>query len=239
MCEQREELLDYLYEEAAPETRREMESHLAACSECRDEVRAFRNVREDLLAWAVPSQPSVWTPFAPAPVVPWHKQVPAWVLATAASLMLVVGGAGGFLAQTVTASAGAGKVTPVSSATLATQVIPAALIDTNAILSVVRQELANSGRATGVMTAANNNTMPAYRLDAATEARLLARMSDLVNTSHAQQLSLVGNYLETVANEARRERKADAQMITALGTELRELRAIVTQLHQVQTKGQQ
>lgn len=238
MCEQREELLDYLYEEATPEVRRQMESHLAACSECRDEVRAFRNVREDLLAWAVPSQPSVWTPFAPAPVVPWHKQVPAWVLATAAGLMVVAGGAGGFLAQNVAASGGADKASPVNAATLATQVIPASLIDTNAILSVVRQELANAGRAPGV-TAANTDAAPAYRIDAATEARLLARVSDLVNASHAQQLSMVGNYLETVANEAKRERKADAQMITALGTEVNQLRAIVTQLYQAQTKGQQ
>jgi predicted anti-sigma-YlaC factor YlaD len=239
MCEQREELLDYLYEEATPETRREMESHLAECSECRDEVRAFRNVREDLLAWAVPSQPSVWTPFAPAPVVPWHKQVPAWVLATAASLMIMAGGAGGFLAQSVAASGGASQDSPVSAATLTTQVIPATLIDPNAILTVVRQELANSGRGTGVMTAANSHAAPAYRIDPATESRLLARVSDLVNASHAQQLSLVGNYLETVANEAERQRKADGQRLGELGAQVEQLRAMVSQMYLAQTKGQQ
>lgn len=231
MCEKREQLLDYLYEEATPETRREMESHLAACDECRDEVRAFRNVREDLLAWAVPSQPSVWTPFAPVPVVPWHKQVPAWVLATAASLMLLVGGAGGFLAQNVAASGGTDAVSPVAAVTSPAQVIPATLIDTNAILSIVRQELGNA--------VPNNNAARPYRLDAATEGRLLARVSDLVGASHTQQLSLLNDYLTKVANETARERRADGQSLTELRTEVNQLRAMVSQMYQAQTKGQQ
>lgn len=239
MCEQREQLLDYLYDEVSPETRRGVESHLAACDDCREEVRAFRNVREDLLAWAVPSLPSVWTPFAPAPVVPWHKQVPAWALAAAAGLMLVVGGAGGFLAQNVAAANGAGVGGPPSAVALPAHVTQASLMDSQAIVSLVRQELANAGREAAGVTAAADAAERSYRLDAATEARLLARVSDLVSASHTQQLSLVGDYLSKVAHETERQRKDDGQSLTSLKAQVEQLQAVVSQMYLAQTKGQQ
>lgn len=103
MCNDREKLIAYLYDEASTSERREVDAHLVGCAECRDELRAFRGVRQDLLAWDVPAHESVWKPFVTPVVVPWWKQVPAWGLAAAATLVFGIGLAGGFAARALSA----------------------------------------------------------------------------------------------------------------------------------------
>ena len=49
-----EALVAYLYDEAGPADRRQVETHLAGCPRCADEARSFRAVRESLEAWTVP-----------------------------------------------------------------------------------------------------------------------------------------------------------------------------------------
>jgi len=95
MCTERERLVDYIYNECDAAERERMQQHLDSCHECRAEVKSLRSVREDLLAWDVPAHESVWRPFKPAPVLPFWRQVPAWTLAAAASLVLLSGAAGG------------------------------------------------------------------------------------------------------------------------------------------------
>jgi hypothetical protein len=104
MCEDRDQLLEYLYDECDAAGRRKVEAHLTGCESCRDELRDWRAVRTDLLAWDVPAQPSVWTPFAPPKLAPWYRQVPAWAMAAAATVMFAIGAAGGLVARTATAS---------------------------------------------------------------------------------------------------------------------------------------
>lgn len=91
MCDDRDKLIDYLYEEVSASERRAFDAHLSACDECRDELRAFRDVRTDLLAFDVPEHGSVWKPFVTPVAAPWWKQVPAWGLAAAASLVFAAG----------------------------------------------------------------------------------------------------------------------------------------------------
>lgn len=238
MCEQREQVLDYLYDEASPASRRDVERHLEGCDECRDEIRAFRNVREDLLAWGVPNPPSVWTPFAPAPAVPWHKQVPAWAMAAAASLMLVVGSAGGFLAHGVAGASGTGVSGLASAAVVPAVVAPAPQVDAQAIVALVRQELASAGRDGAARVPMNNDAAQSFRLDAATQQRLLARATQLVGVSEERQWSLLKAYVVEVAREADRQRRVDGQELTALRAKVDQLHAMVSQLASLQTKGQ-
>ena len=237
MCEQRDQLIDYLYDEASPTGRREVERHLEGCGECRDELRAFRNVREDLLAWGVPNPPSVWTPFAPAPVVPWHKQVPAWALAAAASLMFVLGSAGGFLATSLTDGDSRGGNGSGSVAAVPAEVTQASLIDSKAILALIREELANADReVTGRATLVSNTAARPFELDPKAEARLMDRVSELVNASHMRQATALSTYLMTVANEDYRKRKEDELTHSVLKAQVDQLTAAVALL---QTKGQQ
>ena len=104
MCDDREKLIAYLYDEADASERRQMDAHLIGCAECREELRGLRAVRQDLLAWEVPDHGSVWTPFAaPQPTV-WWRQVPAWGLAAAAILVFGIGLAGGIAARALTSA---------------------------------------------------------------------------------------------------------------------------------------
>ncbi|MEZ5316018.1 MAG: zf-HC2 domain-containing protein [Vicinamibacterales bacterium] len=97
MCDERDRLIGYVYGECDSEEQALIDRHLEDCHVCRDEIRGLRRTREDLLAWDVPEHRSVWTPFVPAvaPPPPWYRQVPAWAMAAAASVMFVAGAAGG------------------------------------------------------------------------------------------------------------------------------------------------
>lgn len=239
MCDQRDLIVEYLYDEASPAIRRDVERHLEGCVDCRDEMRAFRNVREDLLAWGVPNPASVWTAFAPPPAVPWHKQVPAWAMAIAASLMFVVGTAGGFFAQSVVDGNGSGTTTANGAAALPPEVSQAALLDSKAILLLIREELANADRdLTGRAIQVNNTAARPLQLDPRTEARLLARVTELVNESQDRQRLMLGTYLYNVANEDDRRRRDDGRRFTQLTAQVEQLQAAVSQLVLAQSKGQ-
>src|SRR5437899_31447 len=54
MCEDKELLVSYLYDDLATGDRATFEAHLRGCAECRGELKALRAVRSDLAAWAPP-----------------------------------------------------------------------------------------------------------------------------------------------------------------------------------------
>lgn len=95
MCDEREQLIAYVYGEAAADERQQIETHLEDCHVCRAEVSGLRSVRDDLLAWDVPKHEPIWRPFAPAPPVPARPSWSGWVLAAAASGLFAAGLAGG------------------------------------------------------------------------------------------------------------------------------------------------
>jgi len=95
MCNEREKLIGYIYDEGDATERDAVRRHLDSCAECRAEIASLRSVREDLAAWEVPEHGSVWRPFAAAPTPPWWQHVPQWALAAAAGIVLVSGAAGG------------------------------------------------------------------------------------------------------------------------------------------------
>lgn len=95
MCENRERLIGYVYDECDPAERAEIEAHLESCHTCRREIRGLKGVRQDLLAWDVPESDPIWRPMAPArPERSW-RSVPAWALVAAACATFMVGAAGG------------------------------------------------------------------------------------------------------------------------------------------------
>jgi|SRR5687767_14765729 len=102
MCDQRERLIGYLYEEGDTAERAVVQAHLDGCADCRAEIAGFRSVQNDLRAWDVPDHESVWRPFAPAPAPAWWQQVPRWALAAAAGLVLMSGATGGAVAYLMT-----------------------------------------------------------------------------------------------------------------------------------------
>jgi hypothetical protein len=84
----RGELMEVLYGEASPATVRSVEAHCAGCAACREEIEAFRRVRQDLAAWRIPER---------AGRGPRRVRWPATgTLAAAAALLLALGAATGF-----------------------------------------------------------------------------------------------------------------------------------------------
>ncbi|HEX5214771.1 MAG TPA: zf-HC2 domain-containing protein [Vicinamibacterales bacterium] len=123
MCDDRERLIGYVYDECEGRERQEIEAHLETCHTCRREITGLREVRQDLLAWDVPDSPSVWRPFAPqrAPIT-W-RDVPGWMLAAAASLVFFAGAAGGAATQVLLPRAAA-IVVPAPPALVAATAAP-------------------------------------------------------------------------------------------------------------------
>jgi hypothetical protein len=95
MCDERERLIGYVYDECDSLERQTIQAHLDTCPTCRREIGGLRKVRQDLLAWDVPEPPPIWRPVAvPAAVSPW-SMIPAWAMTLAAGLLLMMGAAGG------------------------------------------------------------------------------------------------------------------------------------------------
>ena len=119
MCDERERLIGYVYDECDADERRAIASHLEECGTCRAEIGALRGVRQDLLAWEVPEPRSVWRPYIAPAVQPWYRQIPTWALAAAATVMFAVGLTGGLVANAFSsrpdAAATVAQVAPVSS----------------------------------------------------------------------------------------------------------------------------
>ena len=228
MCEQRERVLDYLYDEVSATSRGEAAQHLEACDDCRGDLRAFRRVREDLLAWDVPQQTSVWTPFAPAPVVPWFRQVPAWAMAAAAGLVFVVRGARASTALAIGGARGA-QVADTAAAPVMSTAGPA--LDADAIASLVRREFSSAATdLTDTMRPAAAVVPAAFKLDTATEKRLMAQAAQIVGQSEERQMVLIGGVLRELALEAERQRRDDGQRLSALQAQVDQLQAYVSQL---------
>jgi anti-sigma factor RsiW len=141
MCDERERLIGYVYDEVDAPERNEVERHLESCAECRDEIRGLRRVRQDLLAWDVPEHGSVWQPFAPARLRPWWREVPAWAMAVAATIMFLIGAAGGVATHAFTDRPALAATQAAAPATPPAQVMPASI--SPADLETVRHEIAD------------------------------------------------------------------------------------------------
>ena len=142
MCDERNRLIEYLYNETDPAERRVFEAHVETCATCRDEVEAFGRVRTDLLAWDVPAHESVWKPFAPARLRPWWRDVPAWAMAAAAAVIFAVGAAGGLTTRALFARQPAAQAV-VAAPTAGLPVVSRADLETmrQQIVDTMRNEL--------------------------------------------------------------------------------------------------
>ena len=96
MCDSKELLVSFLYDELDPSAKRAFDIHLATCVECRDELAELRTTRGHLASWA-PPEPDfgfrIVRGAAAPPPAPRFRITPAWGLAAAALLVVAVGAA--------------------------------------------------------------------------------------------------------------------------------------------------
>jgi hypothetical protein len=94
-CQDKEQLISYLYEEGGHEEGAAVEAHLMTCAACREEVSGLRAVRANLGRWNPPEADftvRIVRDAAPAPRAWWR--VPTWAAsALAAGLVLAIGAA--------------------------------------------------------------------------------------------------------------------------------------------------
>jgi hypothetical protein len=95
MCERKEQLVAFIYDELEGSERRGFETHLPSCAECRAELAGLRATRGMLTSWA-PPEPDFGLRIvrgAAAPPPPRFRIAPAWALAAAAVLVMAIGAA--------------------------------------------------------------------------------------------------------------------------------------------------
>jgi Putative zinc-finger len=59
VCGRQAELVAYLYNEATGAERAGFEQHLPDCADCRNELRSFQSVRDEMSVWQVPFAPRI------------------------------------------------------------------------------------------------------------------------------------------------------------------------------------
>jgi hypothetical protein len=171
MCNERERLIGYVYDECDDGERRAIEGHLETCGTCRIEIAGFRRLRQDLLAWDVPDHDSVWRPFAPARIAPWWREVPGWALAAAAVAMFAVGAGGGVVTHALVPHESPAVVTAEAAST-PTEVTAADLAAFESrMLGLMQTQVATNGAAPGVQRV---SMTPQER--AAFEAEIMQRL---------------------------------------------------------------
>ena len=228
MCDDRERLLGYLYNEGDDAERRDVEQHLQSCETCREELGGLRATRQDLLAWDVPEHGSVWKPFVPAKMAPRWRDIPAWAMAAAASLTFIVGAAGGVLThalfeRNVAAADQLAAKTPAQPAT--SRVAPAEL-------SAMEQRMLRDMRAELASIQQQNarTSVPTQLVGMRPQ-----EVTDQINTSEQRQFDSIvsmNHYLVKMKNNT------DAR-IDALGQKIDALNSIVNSLLTQQQSGRQ
>ena len=192
MCDDRERLLDYVYDECGADERRRVEAHVAACEECREEIAGLRAARQDLLAWDVPDHESVWKPFVSPRATPSWRDVPAWALAAAASAMFLLGAAGGVVTHAFVAheTGAAVQASPVQAAQLgpaAVTPVPAGVNEAELgaieqrLLRTMRSELASRVQLVSAHGAPDRGSAASAAGDP-----VLAQLAELAKESQAQ-----------------------------------------------------
>lgn len=203
MCNEREKLIGYLYDEVDDAERRNVDAHLATCETCREELRAFRDVRHDLLAWDVPEHESVWTPFVTTRTQPVWRQMPAWAMAAAAMLVFAIGGAGGFAGRALAARSTA----PVQIAAApvnpdAATVVPAASLEDLRALQTRLNELERAASVRAV------STTP-VSMSASANAAMLSRVEQLIRDSEGRVNHKTGQKILGIITEISKAHAVD------------------------------
>lgn len=211
MCDERERLIGYVYDDCDPAERRAIEEHLEDCETCRAEISGLRSVRQDLLAWNVPPHEAIWRPLPAAPAIPWYRHVPAWAMAAAAGVMFLVGAAGGVVTHALVPHTQ--PATTMTSAPASIPVVPAAVTRNQLtefeqrMLQMMRDELGKRVPPRVVPAVGVVDSAPPAQVDAlltASEQRQLDRLSTVYSELVTQITNVrkdVGGLREFVAQQ--------------------------------------
>ena len=142
MCDERERLIGYVYDECDARERSAVEaSPRVVRGRAATKFAACASVRQDLLAWDVPEHESVWRPFAPARPRRGGARCPRGRWPRRPALMFLIGAAGGVVTHAFTDRPAVTATQAAAPAIPPAQVMPAAI--SAADLETVRHEIAD------------------------------------------------------------------------------------------------
>jgi hypothetical protein len=233
MCEEKELLVAYLYDDLADDARATFEAHLRGCAACRAELKALRAVRADLASWA-PPQPdfgfrvvrggrdAAAQEVTRTPVGSWRAWwTPAAGLAAAAVLVLAAAaslahvevrrGPDGITVRTgwTPASPSAPAVPSGSAGETSRDIRLASTSDTDVLAAIERRLRAletSSSRDSGL----RNASMLSARTS---DAEVIKRVRDLLAQSETKQKGELALRISQVIRDVDAQRAADLARI--------------------------
>jgi anti-sigma factor RsiW len=217
MCDSKELLVSYLYDELDSREKASFRTHLASCAECRDEFAGLRATQGHLSAWA-PPEPDLGFQIvrraSAQPPPPRPRLNPLWGLAAAAVLVLAAGAA---LAHIEVRYGSEGLVLRTGwNQTMASSTPTVAGVSASAggVMPVDWKQHAEAleRRLSQLETSAAQPAAVSTRSDEA-DAAVLRRVSELVGQSEKRQDRVLGVRLTQMAQDIDARRKIDLSLI--------------------------
>jgi hypothetical protein len=222
MCDSKELLVSYLYDELDSREKASFRTHLASCADCRDEIGGLRATQGHLTAWA-PPEPDLGFQIvrraSAQPPAPRFRMNPLWGLAAAAVLVLAAGAA---LAHIEVRYGTDGLVlrTGWNRTIDNTQALAADASASGVVPVDWKQHAENLERRLSQLEgAAKEAALVSTRSDAADTA-VLRRVSELVGQSEKRQDRVLGVRLTQMAQDIDARRKIDLTLIDQAVTRL-------------------
>ena len=217
MCD-KELLVGYLYDELPRTERRAVESHLAACAECREEVAGLRTTRAHLAQWAPPEPElafQIVRAAEAAPAASRFRVSPAWGLAAAAVLLLAVASAIANLevkygADGLTVRTGWAKPAASGQAAAAVPFAPASASSTDAWRT---EMVAIQQRIRALESAAQDKPVEHNALAKTTDPALLRQVRQIVADGEARQQRELAFRLTQLMRDVEATRRIDLARI--------------------------
>jgi len=229
MCDSKELLVGFLYDEIDPVSKRTFERHLLTCADCRDELAELGATREQIALWAPPDAELgfriVRGAAEPAPSPSrWFSFSPAWGLAAAALIMLAIGAA---IANLDVRYGSDGLVVRTGwnhAAGVQASVTP---VDWKAQAEELDRRLRDLEQASAARSAVQNASASEL-----SDAELLQRVRDIVGQSETRQQRVTAARLTDLMREVDAQRRLDLAAINQGMTRLQNTSGLTNNLVQ-------
>ncbi|MCA1563212.1 MAG: zf-HC2 domain-containing protein [Acidobacteria bacterium] len=218
MCNGKELLIAYVYDDCTDAERGRAEAHLGGCAECRQELEALRAARDHLAAWAPPDRALGFKIVQEASAVDERARrriVPAWGLAAAAVLVLAAASAvanlevryeaDGFIIRT-------GWSRPAAMLPAAPQPARADAATWRAELAALERKIRHEFEAGSAAARPAGTPAPASG-DAASSGELLRRVRALIEDSETRQQREMALRFTELVRDFDRQRQLDLTRI--------------------------
>jgi uncharacterized protein YukE len=243
MCDSKELLVSYLYDELESRDKESFRTHLASCADCRDEIAGLRATQGHLSAWA-PPEPDLGFQIvrraSAQPPAPRLRLNPLWGLAAAAALVLAAGAA---LAHIEVRYGSEGLVLRTGWNTAVASATPTAAGATVSASDVVavdwKQHAEALERRLSQLETSLQQTASASASSDTADAAVLRRVSELIGQSEKRQERAMGVRLTQMNQDIDARRKIDLALIdqglmrlqSTSGAELRQSRDLMQRMY--------